>query len=557
MKSDFFMESVDGKICLTTYTGDSEVVEIPMMTTEGAVQVIGSSVFSENKTIKEVIVPFGVERISTAAFRACSNLERVTIPDTVTIIEEEAFRFCVKLRGVELPSALHTFGDSAFSDCDILEKITIPLGVTRIPYTLFQGCKNLKEVFLPETVCYMESGAFQNCESLESINFPPSLRGIGSQVFENCSSLKEIELPRELNSVYYSGFSGCKQLKKVTVHGEKIIFQDDAFDGCDALQIYNYRFISGFTLQTQLTYTFRALENRSIFPEKDVVELISYLKRKRSLKLLLFVANQHSEISFLLEHNFKFTLEELDEILEETVKNNRPAITAIFLEYKKKHFSQKEMELFQERKELLEIGLEYPNKKEFKKMWRCSAVPGGLQVSGYKGEESEVVLPACLDDGTKIVKLTPSQNGFINLRKLVIEAEIFEIAPKTFRFCRNLEEIVLPDTVVEIGEKAFSYCMKLKEIRIPDQVSALNKGAFEYCCNLEKVYGCENLQFVKENAFSCCTSLKQVQFTEKLRSVEIFAFFLTGVMEEMWIPEAMFLEKPDFFHSMAKNVIVV
>lgn len=560
METEFFVECCTelypstSKVVLKAYKGEGETVNIPLTTEHGDIEVIGESVFSGCDSIKEVVIPDGVEAIGREAFSGCKNLERVHIPNSVRRIYESAFYDCVSLKNIELPSELRSLGASVFARCESLEKMILPSETKNITNSLFRDCTSLREVFLPDGVIGIYQAAFLDCKSLKSIKFPEGLEFIQPNAFENCQSLEKIELPKSFYYAYGRGFKGCSQLKEVSVLGEKVGFHETTFEQCDALYRYNYRFISGFPLEKQLTYIFKLLEHRETVGKEDIAELISYIKRKRSLKTLLFTANHHNEISFLLEHNLKFTLEELEQILQETIDRNRPLITAIFLEYQKTHYSLKEMESFQERKELVEIGLEIPNKKEFKKKWRCSSVDGGLQVSGYKGDCEEEVLPASLEDGTKIVKIACSTGGFKPLKKLVVDAQITCIAPESFRNNDKLEEIVLPDSLLEIGELAFANCNKLKEIRIPDKVTQIKRKTFEHCSRLEKVYGCETLAAVEEYSFSFCTSLKEVSFSRKLRRLETFSFFLSGKMDELKIPETLFLQKPDYFQSLSNKV---
>lgn len=575
MENEFHMKKIENYISLHTYTGESVRVHIPSTTPLGDLQVIGASVFENCQTIKEVLIPDGVEQISKCAFLGCTNLERVIIPDSVHFIGASAFKNCVNLKQIDLPSELERLGESVLSGCSSLENIRIPSGTSTVPAFGFHECTSLRDVDLPDTTRSIFTEAFSGCESLKSINFPPSLAAISRKAFQNCKSLVEIEFQKECpdvkenlskkeipfvkqyTSVKEEAFKGCSQLEKVVVSEDEVVFYGNCFADCDLLYQYDFRFISYLPLEEQPYYVFRLIENREKVEIKVIKELISYTKRKRSLKIPLFTSDGHSEISFLLEHNFKFSLEELELILGQTVEKNRTQITAIFLDYKNKHFSTEHMKSFQDRKELLEMGFEYPTKSEFKTKWRCSSVEGGLQVSGYKGDLEEEILPACLEDGTKIVKLAFSKDGFASLKKLTVEAEIKMIAGKTFQFCRNLEEIVLPDSLVEIGEHAFAHCNNLLEIRIPDNVTKIKKSTFAHCDRLKKVYGCENLESVDEYAFFRCVALQEVCFTKSLRKIEIMSFALARDLDELKLPEALYMSNPTFFSSLTKKVVVV
>ena len=137
----------DNKVTIKQYRGTDSYVNIPSMIDGYPVKYIGSSAYSpfyNNKSIKEVIIPYGVEKIGNQAFHYCSNLKRITIPNSVTDL------------GYQL----------TFSGCSSLESITIPSGVTKIPKNTFSNCTSLKTVKLPDTITEIGQNAFSNCNSL-------------------------------------------------------------------------------------------------------------------------------------------------------------------------------------------------------------------------------------------------------------------------------------------------------------------------------------------------------------------------------------------------------
>lgn len=137
----------DNKVTIKQYRGTDSYVNIPSTINGYPVKYIGSSAaspFYNNKSIREVIIPYGVEKIGNMAFQYCSNLKRITIPNSVTEL------------GYQL----------TFSDCSSLESITIPSGVTKIPQNTFSNCTSLKTVKLPDTITEIGQNAFSNCNSL-------------------------------------------------------------------------------------------------------------------------------------------------------------------------------------------------------------------------------------------------------------------------------------------------------------------------------------------------------------------------------------------------------
>lgn len=73
--------------------------------------------FEGNSTVKEIIIPEGVEIVGDEAISGCENLERIILPNTLTELE--------------------------IRNCDKLEKVDIPGSVTSLSLT---NCVNLKEI---------------------------------------------------------------------------------------------------------------------------------------------------------------------------------------------------------------------------------------------------------------------------------------------------------------------------------------------------------------------------------------------------------------------------
>ena len=84
-----------GTLELEKYKGPSSTVVIPY-----GVDRIWSydGVFSNNLTIKKVILPDTITSIGFQSFMGCKNLETIEIPDGVTKIEYATFKDCNSLR---------------------------------------------------------------------------------------------------------------------------------------------------------------------------------------------------------------------------------------------------------------------------------------------------------------------------------------------------------------------------------------------------------------------------------------------------------------------------
>lgn len=105
------------------------------------VKRIGAYAFDE-KALKTVVIPEGVEVIESYAFSECSDLVNVSLPSTLKIISSGVFNECVSLTEIELPNNLEYIGSYAFEECK-LSKIVIPASVTEIDAFAFRDVKGI------------------------------------------------------------------------------------------------------------------------------------------------------------------------------------------------------------------------------------------------------------------------------------------------------------------------------------------------------------------------------------------------------------------------------
>lgn len=99
---------------------------------------------------------YGVILFNTPIFEITDNLfdssrfydlESIIIPNSVTEIGSSAFSNCRSLTSITIPDSVTEISSSAFSNCTSLISITIPDRVTTIDGYAFYGCNSLTSVF--------------------------------------------------------------------------------------------------------------------------------------------------------------------------------------------------------------------------------------------------------------------------------------------------------------------------------------------------------------------------------------------------------------------------
>ncbi len=181
---------------------------VPAQSPDGdRVTLIRESAFSENTTVRSVILPDSVERIGSYAFAGCTALRSVELGDGVKTVDACAFGGCPSLRTVTGGAALRSILWEAFKDCTALEDFPLPDKLDLIDTRAFYGCTSLTEVTVPAAVRVVTSEAFRACTSLEDIVFAPGCKAlIQPYAFADCPRVRSITLPGTLSRIQNNAF---------------------------------------------------------------------------------------------------------------------------------------------------------------------------------------------------------------------------------------------------------------------------------------------------------------------------------------------------------------
>ncbi len=154
-----------------------------------------------------------------------------------------------------------------------------------------------------------------------------------------------------------------------------------------------------------------------------------------------------------------------------------------------------------------------------------------FKIIGYRGDSTNIVIPAELSDPTYYNKVLPvkaiAENVFKNsttLKSITIPASVTEISDNAFAFCEALTTVTLSEGVESIGSHAFNGCTALKTVAIPDSVSSIEEYAFSGCSALTAVTIPEAVTIINTRTFSDCTSLKSITIPAAVKSIENTAF---------------------------------
>lgn len=140
---------------------------------------------------------------------------------------------------------------------------------------------------------------------------------------------------------------------------------------------------------------------------------------------------------------------------------------------------------------------------------------GGITITRYIGEETEVVIPEKIN-----------------------EKNVTVIGKDAFSFILHLEFVKIPDTVTEIEDLAFDHNETLTEVFLSKNLKSIGYCAFEDCTALSKISLPSSLETMGDGAFIGCTALKTAVVGKNLKNWGNRVFAYTG-LENLTLEEGL------------------
>lgn len=396
-------------------------------------------------TIKEIILPEGIEEIGEYAFRGIDIL-KVNIPSSVEKIGVGAFYNTIDELSVDegnknfilshgilydLNEKRLLFGlDSkidvltvdfsvpvseeivsvdpwAFYSCEKVSHVDLPDGVKSIGEHAFDKTK-ITQAILPDGLEYIGASAFENCEKLEKVYIPSSVSAIGAAAFSNCISLKNITLPEKLEKLEYMLFFNTG-LTEITIPENVSIVERDVFLRCDSLEsVYIH------------------LDQHDIF--KDYNVSIPYTAKIKYLDKNVICVDG------------VFFSSDMKTLIKRVSGSDNNIYTV-------------------------------PSTVE-------TIADGAF--SGC-GSLEKIVLP----DGLK--KIGVEAFGRSGLISITIPDSVESIGDHAFSECDELEEIIFPEKISFLGEGVLEGCFELSSVILPSGISRIPSGFFTDCYRMESL----------------------------------------------------------------------
>lgn len=155
--------------------------------------------------------------------------------------------------------------------------------------------------------------------------------------------------------------------------------------------------------------------------------------------------------------------------------------------------------------------------------WYNDLSDGTVEISGYNGSETNIIIPVTLD-GKIVTKLRDHSFGNKKMESVVIPNSVKTIGRQCFNNCENLKTVKIPDSVTYLDDYAFYSCDNLTSVGEPKGIKYIGYCAFMYCKKLENAPISSSTETISQSAFHGCKGLKSVNISGKNTVVEEKAF---------------------------------
>lgn len=570
------------------------------ITLGNGLDTIGNYAFANciNMTSVNLDLYSRVDIIGDHAFYNCQALQTFSVPVSVTAIGDSAFEECYSMKSIDLCGAganvsLVRLGDNVFRNCANLESLTFPRTFTNdgdpIDVTMFRGCTSLKFISTSNNLINFKDGddanfTFQAFKAslpeefyLEGEPDSPvhqtatkhnfAFSHLGKDLYEitvvdeNDSSIKAVYRVNSSDQLVYTNidpnmknivlpntigpykireidtrtFLDNYNLEKITIPSSITSIKEEAFKGCYKLadviflEPVNVTYIGKDAFKTQDVST-RVNGSLPTLPQEPVLRFtgpVSYnsapfVHAMDPASRINTGTQKETYITYYsgwptnLEVRYNSETDKNELIGYPTFKDINDGT-----KYTKSNYAYITQEYEDAAKDAVD---HYRNNRDEMTDYEWEIINAALNI----------VLPEGIESIQKDLFATKEANDSVD--KTITAYSLNEIAPESFKDCKNLTGVYFMGSTTSVGDYAFEGCSKLKEVYMPTTVTTMGKRPFT---------GCSDLSFVNFQGspyFTCDNSIiyqldenggkqKLVEFLEGRATGVIDASELTGITE--------------------------
>lgn len=251
-----------------------------------------------------------------------------------------------------------------------------------------------------------------------------------------------------------------------------------------------------------------------------------------------------------------------DAMIDYANKQNSAECTAWLLEFKNRNFDLAAERVKAEIKAERELNADPNSLTELKKVWRFTKLKDGtLEITSYKGRQTEVVVPEKIGGDTVASIGMAAFTGAWYLTKRTAK-DVCEFREK------HITKITLPETITKIGEYAFYACEALEDVNIPNGVKVIENSTFrgtnfevlelpesvERLADYSLSFGGfkvvklpRGLVKIGQEAFTVCQNIEKIEIPERIKTILHGTFWRCERLKEVVLPDGMEMIKARAF----------
>ena len=172
-----------------------------------------SSVFSENRSLIEIVLPNSITKLGYRTLGYCTSLTYFDFPDNLIEVGEQVCCGCESLKEVSWPTNVQKINQYAFYKAGLVT-VELPDTVQLLGEYSFACCYYLRDIKLSNSLTTIQAKAFSNCDELETINLPASLHTLESNALWG-SGIIYITIPSTVTTIGSYAFQQCSRLAEI------------------------------------------------------------------------------------------------------------------------------------------------------------------------------------------------------------------------------------------------------------------------------------------------------------------------------------------------------
>lgn len=487
-------------------------------------------------------VPDGVTEIALCAFRNCKELTSVTMPDSVSTVGKFAFAFCPKLTSLHFSDSVENLEENLCYECSALEEVHFPAALKKIQEFAFVETA-LKRVDLPEGLTYIGRGSL-NIPSLEELVIPSTLYEIFHNAVAFTHLKKLVYRPKSpfgitcATAVKNEVTEEPGQIDEIVLENVPIKCVEDLPNVLLApvCRGYLHQVKAGRPLTEELTKLIGKMAHRAKWDFWDDVELVSFLTEHKLIPVMDY-------------------LEAMDGITRPEVAQVPDALYEYYQCFPAGKLNEAKDRYRLATELYIEDELQDQSIGQARRKFTWKAQKGGtLMITGYKGIDTEVVIPPSID-GVPVTAINDEAFSAVDktisswqrkvrqqIRVVYCPNQLVWIGNRAFKGCSKLQQLIfngferiyfrwlgvgvfwnctsfdgdLPHTVETVHQACFYNCASIQEMDLPNAEGKIGPITFYGCTNLKRLYLHEGITEIHPMALGNCTSLEVIRLPKSL-----------------------------------------